>query len=297
MKNAFSILVFVALAAAPLHGFRPFSDESEDLVTALESKFQAVHQVELYQASIFQKDGTILHSQLLLFYQYDAEEVNGLWRVLPGDGFAGATLLSLQGPDYNPPRLFYKDGARKVGSWVEGEDKRQRLGPSGWNLEDIYDDDKEDWNYTRGTSQLIGNAFCSRIDQSYRDPILRRESAYGSRRVFISAETSLFKQSDYLDREGRLIKSLMADNHVNLGTPGSPRYRARTLIIRHFIDGSTTVLTLTHANYECELPSDFFTQKTVRNWDEEDDANYLNLVLPLEQVLPKKKVNFAKAPP
>lgn len=282
-------LAFLALAAlsatTAAFGFRPFNDGSDSLVQALESNFQVSHQIELYDVSVFPLQGEPIQTRAFLIYQYGEDSARGVWRILPSETSGAVTLLVLQGPDLNPPTVFLHDAASGRVGWLEGREKHAPFGPTGWNLEDAYDDDKEDWNNTRGPNRPIANTFSTQIIQSYRDPVLRRESLYGSRKVFLSPQDSRLLRLDYLDRENNLIKRLTADNHSDFGAAGAPRIRARRLTIRHFETGSLTVMNLARANYDCTLPGELFTPRFVAAWAEEDDRRILRQTKPLADLL------------
>lgn len=269
-RGSLFILFFSSLA---LFGFRPFSDDSEALVEALESNFQAYFQVELYDLVQFEKGGEVRRSQAFLIYSYGQDSARGIWRILPSESFPAATLLSLQGPDFKPPQLYLRAEGSSSGVWMTGEDKRQPFGSTAWYLEDIYDDDKENWNNTRGNPTYVNRIYCNQINQSYGDPTLRRESLYSRRTVFLSMQDNLFIQSDFYDRSDRLLKRLLGSNHQNLGSEAKPRIRALRLVMDHFVRDVLTVMTLTHFNYDLELESGFFSPDNIDQWDAGTDQS------------------------
>ncbi len=282
--TSFFLLAYFGFSLAAF-GFRSFNDGSDSLVQAHESSFQVAHQIVLYDVAILTADGRRIDTQAFLIYQYGDDSARGIWRILPSEQVPAVTLLVLQGPEFKTPNLFLRDESSGLLGWLEGREKQARLGPTGWNLEDAYDDDKEDWNNTRGPNRQIGNTFCTQLIQSYRDPVLRRESLYGSRAVFLSTQDKRLLQLNYFDTDKKLIKRLIADNHADLGGEDGPRIRARRLTIRHFQVGSITIMNLRRANYDCTLPTDFFSPHFVATWSDDQDQQLLQQTFPIDQLL------------
>ncbi|WOO40983.1 outer membrane lipoprotein-sorting protein [Rubellicoccus peritrichatus] len=282
MKNSqshrFITASTIILMLVLFSGFRPFPQSAESVVRGVESAFQVNSHAELYVMVRVEKNGEIHTDQWLLMYEYDDQDTRGVWRILPRYGHESTTLLSIQQPG-KATKLFLKSGEDGALEEVDGMARRRAFGPSDWNMEDIYDDDKHDWSHRKIGSAMVRGVGTIVIESRYDDPTLRDQSIYSKRRVYLAKDNQRFLRSDYYDRTGTMVKTVNAAHHENVGSDdGVPRIRPRRLEIVDLQDGSMTVMVRVYSVFDEELPRELFSEEGVASWDASTDKKLIELL-------------------
>lgn len=278
-KRVWLSLLVLALGAG-LSGFRALNPEVSKDIESNAKSFAVKSHAELYTMVRVDNDGSVHIDKWLLAYEYRGDATRGIWRILPDDDQDAVTLLSLQRPG-QPPQIWLKDGSNGEVKEVKGIDQRRAFGPSDWNIEDIYDDDKNNWRHRRLGNATIRGQEAIVIESRYSDPELKENSRYDKRRVYLGLLDRRFLESDYYDASGDLIKTVNAAHHVNVGTTENPRIRARRLEILDFVDGSITVMVQIMAAFDLDLPAELFTPEALASWDAHTDKDILARLNPV----------------
>ncbi len=261
-------------------GFRAFSPQATKEFENNEKSFSVRSHAELYTMVRIDEDGSVHIDNWLLAYEYRGEATRGIWRILPDDDQESVTLLSLQLPG-QPPQVWLQDGDDGKVEEVSGIDRRRAFGPSDWNIEDIYDDDKNQWRHRRLGNATVRGQEAMVIESRYGDPELKENSRYDKRRVYLGLLDRRFLQADAYDAGGDLIKTINAAHHANVGTQDDPRIRARRLEILDYVDGSITIMVQVKAAFDLELPQELFTPEALAKWNPQTDKEILAKLKPV----------------
>lgn len=269
--SLFSLAVACALAGSTGNAFRPSFHAGQQLIEASEENFTATSHIELYKVYHIELDGTLTQRRMFLMYQYVDDHVYGLWRLLEEPGQPGVTLHSYQ-EQGRRPRLYLNDPTRNRSGEITGTDKRIPFGNTNWFLEDIYDDDKEDWSYVRQPlKRYFNNINVIPVVAEYNDPVLGEESQYSKRIIYLNQVDERFIRSDFYDRSNNLLKTIEVDLPLNVGSEHKPQLRARRFMIRNHQDHSVTFMLLTQSLFNQPIAQQYFTLDFIRKWSSADD--------------------------
>lgn len=268
-----------ALVFSQGHAFRPAYNAGQQLIEAAEKNFTVSSHIELYKVYHIELDGTLTQRRMFLMYQYDEDQVYGLWRLLEEADQTGITLHSHQTKG-KQPRLYLHDPTRNLSGEILGRDKRIPFGRTNWFLEDIYDDDKEDWNYARQpVERFFNNLNAYPIIATYKDPVLSNESHYKKRIIYLNQKDERFLRSDFYDFRNVLLKTIEVDLPVNVGSESKPQYRAQRIIIRNHQNHSVTFMLLTKSKFNQPIGKKYFTPDFIQSWTQADDIKLENMLV------------------
>lgn len=270
-------LCLLVLSIPALEAFRPLVDPGKKLIQKAEENFDVTSHIELYQVFHIEIDGQLTQRRMFLMYQYAPNKVCGLWRILEEKDTPGITLHSQQIVG-QLPKIFLHDPTKNISGAIEGKSRRMRFGKSNWFLEDIYDDDKEDWSYDRKGIELLNGVSSYRIVARYNDPVLKEQSIYGKRVLFLQQSDDRFIRSEMYDQRDRHFKTLIADVPSNVGTEADPQIRARRLIIHNHLDHSVTIMLRKKALLNQSIPEQYFTSEYLTRWTSEDDQALIKML-------------------
>jgi len=275
----FGIVVLAGLLAPAAFGFRPLTPEgvARRRIAASEANFRVENHAELYRYTQVDRNGVARSGEMLIIYAYDEAEVRGVFRVLPREGFAGATLLyrqSLSGP--GEPEIYLDDPARGirgrllVGQWWT------RVGDTDWRAWLILDEDKNPWRYERVDHVRYRGHSVNVIQARYADLRVAAQTGVHGRRLYLDRERDLAHAVEYLDRQGNLLICLDLLEQQAFQLDGETQFRTRRLIVHNHEDNSFTALVRRATRFNSELPDALFDPRELTNWTARWDASLLS---------------------
>ncbi len=287
MRNPFRTRITVAAlltlavgAAFPALGFRPEQGSPPGLIEKFEERFVVDSQCERYEIVEVFADGRVKRWQILMLYQYQAEKVYGLIRVLPNEGDPGRVALTVQQTGETPQIFSWEPGARKARQ-LEGPPARLTIGDSPWHYENMLDDDKEPWNWERSRGRaFVEGVECNVLVGNWGNPEMRYNSAFGQRRIHLPVGDLVFAKTEFFDRRGNFVKTIWARDYreVDRRPDGQPRLRAHRIDIRNAERDSHTMFLLREGKYDLPLPEGLFDPAYLPQWSTQIDSELLALM-------------------
>ncbi len=133
----------------------------------------------------------------------------------------------------------------------------------GFHIEDILDDDKEAWRHEFIDAAVVDGRQSRIIENRYSDEEMQRYSPYGKRHTYFAKADSRFLKVDFFDKRGRIMKTMRATAHSNVGTIEQPKVRARILETNDHRSNTTVVMVKLQARYDITLPGEIFQSSYV----------------------------------
>lgn len=280
-KGSFLIVILCLLGAHALQAFRAL-DPARAAETALhraESQFRVHEHAELYRYHRILAGGEVSSGRMLLLNRYGEDAVLGVFRLLPSEGFPGATLLNHQ-PVGKLPRLFLDDPQRGISGGVPPQRWHQKLGNTDWFFEGIFDDDKLDWDMRTLYRSAVNGHRVQVIRARYESAEMRRFLEHDYRLLYVDVTTGVTRMVEFYNRYDQRVYALeiLALEPVNIG--GEEQLRASRLLLRDDVAGSMTILTRLAALWNTPLPDACFSPENLSRWGSEYDAALLNQLQP-----------------
>jgi len=215
---------------------------------------------------------------MIIAFCYEEGLVRGVFRILPGGGSAGATLMVHQEPGAYPRVYLHEPGANLSRELGPGE-RRRKLPGTDWYIEGIYDDDKVAWELREtGVSRLRGrNADIVRA----RPPEgpLRRDAHYAYRLVYFTRPDDELIRIEYFDAADELVYGLNMLEKDRFVIDGKPQSRNWRFALHDYRNDSTTLMTRVRGLYETgEIPEKIYEFGFAAEWDGGTDAELISLM-------------------
>lgn len=277
-KTALAVTILAVLILTA--GFRPFRDEGKTLIGGSTAAVLIDSHGELYTMVRIESDGEVTMDKWLLMYHYGESTTCCLWRILPTDGRPATTLFSIQQKG-QPLKLYIREGDDGPAREVLGEERAEAFAQTDWNIEDIYDDEKKTWTHTpRGRGNRSGEEVII-FESHFTDPQVRQKSYHDHRVTQISSQDRRFLQADYYDHRDTIVKTIHGSLHRPVGPPGKSQIRPMRLKIADHTDDSFTVMVISQADFEGNIPAKYFTLDSINQWDARTDQKLLELLSPV----------------
>ena len=251
-------------------GFRPANQSAQGVVAGFDQSFTVKSQIEYYRAVIIDPNGTVSIRRVFIIYDYAEESVDGIFRLLPDHGDEGFILLSKQERNKKPHFAFRKGGDKQAETLTYRHIRRP-LRPLGFHIEDILDDDKEEWEHQFIDAATVDGRESRIIENRHSDEEMQRYSPYGKRHTYFAKADSRFLKVDFFDKRGRIMKTTRATAHSNVGTIEHPQVRARILQTFDHRSNITVIMVKLQARYDLTLPEEMFEPSHIVSWGESHD--------------------------
>ena len=273
----------VALMLWPVlaFGFRPLNpdDVARRSVEAAEAQFRVSNHAELYHYTRVDNAGDAHSGRMFIIYTYSEGEVRGVFRLLPRDDFAGATLLYRQALQAGSrPQLFLHDPAKGHSGELPTHQWWSRLGDTDWRCWLILDEDKNPWDYMAVDHITYRGHSVNVIRARYSDRELSSRTGVHFRRLYLDRQRSLAHAIEYLDRAGRPLTVLELLEHRQYELGGETQFRTRRLLLHNFQDNTLTTMVRQGSRFNTELPVELFFPGEIGNWDERWDREVLTIL-------------------
>jgi outer membrane lipoprotein-sorting protein len=129
-------------------------------------------------------------------------------------GVKGSALLTWQNKDKADDQWLYLPSmGDKLKRIAEGGRKNYFMG-TDYTYEDLVSESRDKFEYARLPDETVGGAACYVVEAKAKDEVLKKETGYGARRMWVRHDNFFIVRTDYFDKRGKLVKRQTADRLV-----------------------------------------------------------------------------------
>jgi hypothetical protein len=194
-----------------------------------------------------------------------ARRTDGTYRYLmvfhSPSGVKGAALLTWQNKDKPDDQWLYLPAmGDKMKRVAEGGRKNYFMG-TDFTFEDLVSESREKFEYKRLPDETIDGVAYFVVDAMANDETLKKETGYGSRRMWIRQDNFFITRTDYFDKRAKLIKRQTADKLVQADKTA---WRAGFSRMENFQENHTTEIDVQSRDLsEASVDPEFFRERHV----------------------------------
>lgn len=178
-------------------------------------------------------------------------------------GVKGVALLTWQHADADDDQWLYLpaqgDQLKRI---AKGSKKNYFMG-TDFTYEDLVSESRDKFTFTRLADEVLDGTACFVVDIAPATPELAKDSGYQKRTVWIRQDTFAILRTDYVDKQGKLLKRQTADELVNVS---GPLWRAAMTRMENFSNGHATHVRVEKRFLEeSAVPEDHFQQRFLQS--------------------------------
>ncbi len=212
--------------------------------------------------------GEVLSGKAVMFFDMGPEESKMILHITEPAEWAGISLLVNQGVNRADGVFLHRPGLAKPEA-ITGRLLQNYLLTMNWSYMDFLYETKDSETYARlGDGELDG-VECYQVTAKPATDARRQISGYGERRFWVSKEENVVLKVNFLNQQGRLLKTArMMDFQVVGPTQTSPKQASRIEMTHHLRNLSETYV-ITGIRPNIDFPENFFSPETLpdRDWE------------------------------
>lgn len=260
--------------------FRPVDTrrEAERLIEKTNTEFREVRShAELYSFAWIRSDGKTQLGKMIIIFDYQPDIIRGVFRILPDEDHHGITLINRQLVG-EVPQLFLFDPSLPFEGELPISAAALKLSRTDWYCEGIFDDDKNEWDYLSVTRSEHFGRPGRLIEARYSDPTLAAAVGYDKRRIFVSSDSNLPINTEFIDASGNVVHAIEILASELFSVNGVRQRRATLMQIVDLRSGSVTVFTRLNSTWNETLPEGIFEPANLSKWETTFDQSVLTLL-------------------
>jgi hypothetical protein len=201
-------------------------------------RHEASHEFEAQTMTLVDKKG---NQEVRTVRRYARKGEDGQFKYLfvfdSPPGVKGVALLTWQHADADDDQWLYLpaqgDQLKRI---AKGSKKNYFMG-TDFTFEDLVSEPRDKFAFTRLADETLDGTGCFVVDVVPADPGLIKESGYQKRTVWVRQDIFFIVRTDYLDKQGKLVKRQTAGELVNAA---GPTWRATTAHMENLSNGHAT---------------------------------------------------------
>lgn len=176
-------------------------------------------------------------------------------------GVKGSALLTWQNKNKADDQWLYLPAmGDKMKRIAEGGRKNYFMG-TDYTYEDLVSESRDKFEYKRLPDETIEGVAYYVVESMAVEPTLKKETGYGSRKLWVRKDTFFIARTDYFDKRGKLIKRQTTDK---LSAVDGTTWRAAFSRMENFQENHTTEIEVVGREMtEAVVKPDIFRERHV----------------------------------
>ena len=261
-------------------GFRAVKrTEMTPIVTHNSALLSEETHIELNRTSHIDADGLATSGSFLFITKRD-ESGNEymLIRVIDPEPYKGESVLVHLDSNARIPNCYLYHKEKDYLEKIQRRQIQTYFSLSRWAIEDLFTPADSDLILKPEFDDTVDQELCSVIRMEYRDPLLRKHSGYGFRKVWISKRNKIPLKTVYYNKQGELIKTSILKDYRQVGHQTDSPQLPHRIQMTHHQDHTIDVITTIKMVSNLTLPDRIFNPDYLKLWNDQDDQELLAML-------------------